>query len=294
MEFFLGMALVLLLLEVLRSAYILRVNEVEIPLDTLPSALDGLRIVHITDLHSKSFGKQNEKLAHFIRHHHPDVIFATGDMMETTPNSTRAFCQLLEKLNGKYPVYFSPGNHELRQTDEVIREEMLRCCTERGAVPLENDSAVLQRNETAIRLYGYAPAEWGGVRSYGQEKTPTKADMDAVLGEKDKAVFSILLAHNPDGFPGYARWGADLTLSGHIHGGLWRPFGVGIFSPTRRFFPKYSAGLYDAGDIDISCPAKLFVSTGLSGAIIPRLWNPPEIAVLTLRSGQPSEKGQIK
>ena len=295
MKIFLGVALILLLLEALRSARVLRINEVELLFETLPPALEGLRIVHITDLHSKSFGKRNRRLAHFIRHHHPDLLLATGDMMEPWPNSTRAFCHLLEELNGKYPVYFSPGNHELRCRDEDRRAETFRRCTDRGMVLLDNASVTLQRDGTALRLYGYAPDEWGGARSHRQaESFPSKADIDATLGEKDGAVFSILLAHDPDGFSGYARWGADLTLLGHVHGGLWRPFGVGLLSPARRLFPKFCAGVYEAGKFDARCSAKLFVSTGLSGAIIPRLWNPPEIAVLTLRAGQLKKKGQTK
>ena len=58
--------------------------------------------------------------------------------------------------------------------------------------------------------------------------------------------YQILLAHNPLWAKAYADWGADLVFSGHVHGGIIRlPFFGGILSPERRFFPKYSAGVYD-------------------------------------------------
>lgn len=92
----------------------------------------------------------------------------------------------------------------------------------------------------------------------------------------------MLLAHRNDRFAGeYSLLGADLVLSGHGHGGVIRlPFTDGLLSTTRSFFPSYTAGLYEKhGSV-------LFVTRGLgnSGPTF-RLFNRPEIAVLTLRRG---------
>ncbi len=291
MWFFLGVLFLLLVLETIRSNLSLRVRMEDITLDTLPPALDGLGLVHITDLHGRRFGRRNANLARYIRHHHPDLILASGDMMEGTPQSANAFCELLDALHGQYPVYFSLGNHERNGFYADTLPETLEKCTSRGAVLLDNGFAEWERRGTSCRIYGFAPGQWkGGCRlSTVPALVPAPEELDAALGVSPQDTFTLLLAHDPDGFPGYAGWGADLTLSGHIHGGLWRPFGVGLLSPTRRFFPPYSAGVYRTE----GSPSVLFVSTGLAGALIPRLFNRPEIAVLTLRAGRRTKKGGV-
>ena len=96
--------------------------------------------------------------------------------------------------------------------------------------------------------------------------------------EEDK--YNILLAHNPNFIDSYAKWGADLTLSGHIHGGMVRiPFLGGVFSPDTVLFPKYSSGLYEVDG------KKLIVSRGLGRGVRGfRFFNKPEINVITLNS----------
>ena len=92
----------------------------------------------------------------------------------------------------------------------------------------------------------------------------------------------MLLAHRNDHFASrYSLLGADLVLSGHGHGGIIRlPFTDGLLSTDRTFFPSYTAGLYEENG---SC---LFVTRGLgnSGPTF-RLFNRPEVAVLTLHKG---------
>ena len=94
------------------------------------------------------------------------------------------------------------------------------------------------------------------------------------FGEKDG--FTLLLAHNPFFCEAYSAWNAELVLCGHVHGGMLRlPFIGGVFSPERRFFPKYSAGSYNVGNM------LMFVSRGLGRL---RLFNPREVVFLTLKS----------
>ena len=95
------------------------------------------------------------------------------------------------------------------------------------------------------------------------------------LGAPKEGCYNVLLAHNPVYFDTYAAWGADLTLSGHLHGGIVRLPGIGgLLSPERRFFPAYSKGLYA---LDDDC--QMYVSGGIGKL---RLLNPPEINFLTL------------
>ena len=104
-------------------------------------------------------------------------------------------------------------------------------------------------------------------------------EMEEHLGTADRRHFQILMAHNPDYFEDYVNWGADLVLSGHVHGGIMRlPVLGGVISPSYQIFPKYDAGIFSSGT------GKMIISTGLGcHSIKIRLFNPPEIDVITLK-----------
>ena len=97
----------------------------------------------------------------------------------------------------------------------------------------------------------------------------------------DKNKFNILLAHNPLFIDDYSRWGADLVLSGHMHGGIIRIpiIGVGIASPEKDYFPKYDAGEFKVGN------TTMIVNRGIGASSSGlRVFNKPEISVITLKS----------
>ena len=102
--------------------------------------------------------------------------------------------------------------------------------------------------------------------------------MDMHLGCADKDAFNLLIAHNPRYFKNYANWGADLVLSGHVHGGtVILPGGKPLIGTDFRLFPKYSGGLYEDGD------ARMIVSRGLgTHSIKVRINNKPELVVVKI------------
>ena len=104
--------------------------------------------------------------------------------------------------------------------------------------------------------------------------------MRQTLSFTNDSTFNILLSHSPFDFEVFAEWGADLVLSGHVHGGLIRlPFIGGVLSPERTFFPKYDSGEYSIED------STMIVSRGLgNGTINLRVFNNPEICVIELKS----------
>jgi predicted MPP superfamily phosphohydrolase len=104
--------------------------------------------------------------------------------------------------------------------------------------------------------------------------------MTKSLGEADLTKFNLLLTHSPTNFEIYKSWGADLILSGHVHGGMIRvPFVGAVFSPDEGFMPKYSAGKYRLED------SILIVSRGLGrGSRGFRLFNRPNLVEITLKS----------
>ena len=106
----------------------------------------------------------------------------------------------------------------------------------------------------------------------------TKEEVEKLLGSPKKDTFSILIAHNPEYFPYYAAWGADLTVSGHIHGGIMRlPWIGGVISPSLRLFPKYDSGEFEENG------KKMILSRGMGLHHIKlRFFNRPEISVIKI------------
>ena len=106
--------------------------------------------------------------------------------------------------------------------------------------------------------------------------------MEKALGKSDEKRFSILLAHSPVFFEEYAAWGADLTLSGHFHGGTIRlPFLGGVMTPQFQFFLPWCAGRFDREG------KTMIVSRGLgTHSINIRFCNKPQLVHIRLRKKQ--------
>ncbi len=142
-----------------------------------------------------------------------------------------------------------------------------------GIQPLVNSHVLLA--EYGIAVYGLEMDKF----YYKRFRIPSMAPayLEGILGEPMGGYYNILLAHNPDFFPRYAAWGADLVLSGHVHGGVARvPFwGKGIISPGYRLFPRYDGGIFREGK------SVMVLSRGLGMHTIPvRLFNPGELWVV--------------
>ena len=117
-----------------------------------------------------------------------------------------------------------------------------------------------------------------------RRKTPMSATyLPRNLGTPEESKFTVLLAHNPEYFPEYADWGADLVLAGHVHGGVARvPFiNRGVISPGIKFFPKYDGGIFHEGN------STMILSRGLGCHTIPvRVFNPGDLIFLDFEPGE--------
>lgn len=238
------------------------------------------RFVMLSDLHGKQYGEKNERLLAAIDAERPESILIAGDMLTSQGmNSFEPARELIEALAEKYPVYYASGNHECRIREDVeqygeryrqYQEALIR----KGVVFLENDSVFLP--EPGIRLYGVEI----GKEYYKKLRGTAMEDgyLKGLIGKPSRGEYHILLAHNPDYFPAYARWGADLVLSGHVHGGIMRlPVLGGVLSPALRLFPKYDGGLFREGD------STMILGRGLGSHTIPiRIFNPGELIVVCL------------
>ena len=241
-----------------------------------------VRAVVLADLHDKQFGKDNSRLLEAIKEQKPDIILIAGDVITAKPGrKTDKAVAFLKELSGQYPVYYANGNHEhrLKLYPDVYgdkAEEYEKSLQSIGISRLVNSHAALA--DAGITVYGSEIDKLFYRRFHVAHMEEDY--LEKLIGKKDENSFGVLIAHNPDYFPQYAAWGADLVLSGHVHGGMVRiPGWKGIVSPAVRLFPKYDGGLFYEGK------STMLLSRGLGMHTIPiRLFNPGELIVVDFKS----------
>ena len=238
-----------------------------------------VKAVVLADLHNKRYGKENERLLQAIDEIHPDMVLIAGDIL-TPKASLDVAVGFLTKLAGKYPVYYGNGNHEHRlklypETYGDMAERYEAELQKTGIHRLVNEHVELP--ECGIRIYG-SEIDKLYYKRFGIQPMDSEY-LTELLGRPTGEFYTILIAHNPDYFPKYADWGADLVLAGHVHGGMVRvPFwGKGVVSPNVRLFPKYDGGEFTRDK------TVMLLSRGLGMHTIPiRLFNPGEILEVDL------------
>lgn len=239
------------------------------------------RMVVLSDLHGRAFGKNSEKLIRSIEEESPDAVLITGDMITATKDCDyEVALSVCEQLARKYPVYYALGNHEQKWKERTARfgnvyQEYEKKLKNVGVRILENEHVLLQK--FGVVIYGVCVEH----DTYYKRLTDVPMEvnyMESLLGKPEDGLYHVLLAHNPDYFPFYAAWGADLTLSGHVHGGIVNFPGLGGFiAPSLKLFPKYDAGLFKEGK------AQMILSRGLGTHTLPvRVWNPAELICVEL------------
>lgn len=256
-----------------------------------------MTLVFISDLHNKIYPDGNKGIYDAIRAAHPDAIIIGGDMTIAKPAIHKAFAgdlsgmdeaiTFLRELPTIAPTYFVNGNHEQRiyETAFLGDDEKYR-----------NVNRVIQHFYDTLAALGIhqlhnAAEDLGNVALYGYEHSCEHyekifsnpipdGDPAERLGQPDPGKYNILIAHNPKFYDVYDRWGADLVLSGHVHGGLMRIGRLGFIGPDLHLFPKYSGGTYYGknGEMILSC--------GLGAHTLPiRIFNPGEISVVEILPG---------
>lgn len=254
----------------------------------IPESFDGCRIVVLADLHNAVFGERNERLLQAIRQQKPDYIILAGDMLVGKQGASTAVpAELLQELSKLAPVYYGMGNHEMRiarkpeEYGSMWEDYKNRLGT--SVIWLVDKSVMLTRGKEQIALYGLDldPIYYKRFKKHPMKETYLKQK----LGASDANRYDILIAHNPNYFPEYAAWGADLVLSGHIHGGMIRLPGLGgCLSPMFHIFPKYDRGWYQEGN------SVMLLSGGLGNHTFKfRVHNLPELLVVTLQTQNTDE-----
>ena len=282
MKWIIGIAVFLLLcvVEWMREIHTFKMTHYHVKSKKLQDLKKTKKVVFLSDLHNYSYGEENEKLLKAIKNEKPDMIFVAGDMLVGKQGGTTEIAEsFMTKLPEICPVYHANGNHEQRFKDmpEVYGDvfapyaEKLKTA---GVRLLSNEKEELEWDNIPVDLYGLELSH-KKYRKF-QKQVFSKDRVTNLLGSADASRFNIMIAHNPTFMDTYLEWGADLVVSGHVHGGVVRIPGIGGFiSPQFILFPKYSGEMKKVGD------ATAVVSKGIGiHTIKVRFLNPAEVVVL--------------
>lgn len=230
-----------------------------------PEAFSGFKIAQISDLHNAEFGADNQKLIEILEREAPDAIVLTGDLVDGWRTNVDSAASFARRCAEFADCYFVTGNHEAKIGDDYAALET--ALSDAGVTVLRNASVRIRNGVESIRLIGVDDPSFGG-----------EANLDATLEALSSDDFTILLAHRPEKIDEYAKWGIDLVLSGHAHGGQIRIPGIGgVYAPGQGFFPKYTSGEYAVGG------TTMIVSRGLGNSVLPlRVNDRPEVVIVTL------------
>jgi predicted MPP superfamily phosphohydrolase len=246
------------------------VRRIEIGVRSWPAALDGLRIVQVSDVHiGPILGRRfAEQVTERVRALAPDLIAVTGDLVDGSVDLLREEVAPFAKLSAPLGAFFVLGNHDCYSGATAWAGHV----RELGMDVLRNQHRVIERSGARFVLAGVDDHHAAWVPGAGRE------DLEAALADAPVGLPVVLLAHDPSTFK-RASARVDLQLSGHTHAGQIWPFRYLV-----RLAVPFVEGLYERTG------ARLYVSrgTGFWGPPM-RLLAPAEITEIVLRSsGTPS------
>ena len=255
----------------------LEVRQFEYASADLPEAFDGYRIVQFSDAHVGSYqGELLQKAIDTINAQGADAIVFTGDLENLHPDELEPQMAILSQLHAKDGVFSILGNHDYPtylDCDEATKAECVRKTKmlerKMGWQLLLNEHQTIRRDSDSIVIAGME--NWGTLK-----RMPRLGDVKKTMAGVSPSSFVLMLQHDPTAWRKkiLPECHAQLTLSGHTHGGQFSIFG---WSPASFTYDVWGGSAYE-GD------RAIYVSTGL-GALIPfRLNMPGEIVVITLKS----------
>jgi len=267
------------------NIYKYQVKRVQVAFENLPAGFKGMRIIHISDVHSGSF-TDKKAVQHgidMILNEKADIILFTGDLVNDKATEMSDYMDVFSKLKAPMGVYSTLGNHDYGDyvswpdKDGLTREQNLenlkQVHAKLGWRLLMNEHVALQRNGAEIALIGIE--NWSN-----KARFPKHGRMDLAYPGAEKYPFKILMSHDPSHWDAQVRTlypAIDLTLSGHTHG---MQFGIDIpgfrWSPVQYMYKQW-AGLYEEEK------QKLYVNRGYGFIGYPgRVGILPEITVIEL------------
>lgn len=239
------------------------------------------KFILLSDLHNKSYGKDHKRLIDKIDSISPDMVLVAGDMLTAVKGQAfEVTLSLMRQLSLRYKIYYGMGNHEHKmklypEHFGTIYDDFVAELSKLGIVPLVNENTYLPEYNVAVCGAQIDRCYFKKFMKYPMDEPY----LPKILGEPRENACQILIAHTPQYFEEYAVWGADLVVSGHVHGGIMKlPILGGVLSPNMTLFPKYDGGKFVRGK------TTMILSRGLGTHTIPvRVFNPGELVVVTLQ-----------
>ena len=254
-----------------------KITHIEIPSGGLPESFDGYRIVHISDIHARSFiGREKHMAAavDMINSLNPDMIAFSGDLISMEPSELDSLSQTLSKMKAGDGVYSVLGNHDYcqytrvdSQTKAAYLNDLISRERNMGWSLLLNENRIISRGQDSIAVIGVE-------NTSPSRHFPSRGNL-AKASQGTEGMFRILISHDPMHWE-HEILGKDypVTLSGHTHAMQMTFFG---WSPSRLIF-KQDKGLYAMDG------QHLYVNIGLGETIFPaRIFARPEITLITLK-----------
>ena len=253
-----------------------RIKQITIKTTDLPENFDGYRIVHISDIHARSFNGREKHLQRAmdkINELKPDMVAFTGDLITMTPDELENHTHALGSLKARDGIFSVLGNHDYSMYSdagpEARQKHMETLISAKEALGwnlLMDENRIIRRGADSIALIGVQ-------NTSPSRHFPSKGNLTRA-SKGTEGMFRILLSHDP------MHWEAEilgqnypLTLSGHTHAMQFSFLG---WSPSSLMFKQFR-GLYTRGD------QSLHVNPGLGETIFPaRIGVRPEITLLTL------------
>jgi uncharacterized protein len=248
-----------------------RVRRFTLPIPTLPRALDGITIAHITDIHVGRYtrGQVLRDMVNTTNALQPDLVVMTGDLIDHSLDDLPEGISLMKAMPGRYGQYLIEGNHDL--FDDA--GEFERRVKASGLPLLLDESVVANVRDHPVQLFGLS---WLGPSTGNnrQRDQMTALQMHKLMKQRQPDAFPILLSHHPHAFDVALKVDLPLTLAGHTHGGYAmlddrHGLGPALF--------RYWSGLYTQGS------SQMIVSNGVGNMFPIRINAPAEIVHITLR-----------
>ncbi|MCX0395004.1 metallophosphoesterase [Clostridium perfringens] len=239
-----------------------------------------INVVHLSDLHGKEFGKNNEKLKRLILKEKPDLVVATGDMIDSSLKNMEGVIDFLSDLSKGVKVVYISGNNEQRCKKA---EYIFGSLKSKGVIVLRNEIITLSLSGVKVNILGMFEKPKGDLHSSLKKINGSYAYEDShKLFKRLESLegLKIVLSHYPEIFEAeYSKYNFHIMFSGHAHGGQFRIPIVkrGLIAPGQGFFPKYTEGMHGNKN-------KLIISRGLGNSTkITRLFNRPEIVNVKIK-----------
>lgn len=269
-----------------RGRFQFKVEHHHLSFPDLPGGFDGVRIIHLSDIHLGSFlgnEKQVARAIEMINRQEADYIMFTGDLVNNFAEELDGWLPLFKQLKARNGMFSILGNHDYGdyvswrdgQEKQANLDRIKDFHKLAGFRLLLNESVDLKHGKDSITL--------SGVENWGLPPFPQYGNLATALdGREQSNGFKILLSHDPSHWDAeiLPRTNVRLTLSGHTHG---MQFGIRIagwqWSPVKYKYPRFS-GLYTLAD------QRLMVNRGFGYIGFPgRIGMPPDISVITLHRG---------